>query len=392
MLLVSALLLYGSAETTFAQQADTVTSATAASVAAPTELDIAATKQWLDTGVDLREGEKIRLTSTGTMKYPPDKKHPQGKSFEPDGLERGYVDLIHQYAVTDAGHGALIGRLGAADAGGQAFLVGAEKEYTAPVAGRLFLGINQSMKDAGGATGNFHVKIEVLDAGVTTAAAAAAGGPADAPIAGIDSALLESIPRRVSDPDGKPGDMVNVLIVGTEDELVQVFTTAGWVKVDVGVQSTVMTAIFDSLEKKDYLTMPMSTLYLFKRQQDYGFAHAEPVRVAMSRNHLRAWKSPYQVNGRPLWCIAATHDIGFERDQRNNGVTHKIDPAIDGEREYVNNTLTSTGLVIGRMHVTPVDALTEAKTATGGSFHSDGRIVVLVLRPGSATSASAATK
>jgi LssY C-terminus len=126
--------------------------------------------------------------------------------------------------------------------------------------------------------------------------------------------------------------------------------------------------------------MPMSTLYLFKRQQDYGFAHAEPVRVAMSRNHLRVWKSPYEVDGRPVWCIAATHDIGFERDQRNNGVTHKIDPAIDGEREYVNATLTGTGLVSERNHVTPSNALTEAKTATGGTFHSDGRILVLILK------------
>jgi hypothetical protein len=31
-------------------------------------------------------------------------------------------------------------------------------------------------------------------------------------------------------------------------------------------------------------------------------------------------------------------------------------------------------------HVAPPDPLTEAKTATGGSFHSDGRILVLVLK------------
>ena len=99
-----------------------------------------------------------------------------------------------------------------------------------------------------------------------------------------------------------------------------------------------------------------------------------------SRNHLRAWKSPYEAAGRPVWCIAATHDTGFERDQRNNGVTHKIDPAIDGEREYVNDTLSSTGLVIQRDHLTPSDALTTAKTATGGEFHSDGRILILVLK------------
>ena len=135
----------------------------------------------------------------------------------------------------------------------------------------------------------------------------------------------------------------------------------------------------DTIEKEDYLTMPMSALYLFDRSQDYGFAHAEPVRVVMSRNHLRIWKSPYEVNGKPLWCVAATRDIGFERDQRNNGITHKIDSAIDGEREYVNETLSGTGLVVARKHVTPPNPLTEAKTATGGSFHSDGRILVLVL-------------
>jgi len=370
----------GLATTAHAQQSSTTRPATA-SAAAPTELDIPSSKQWVDTGLDLREGEKIRLTATGKIKYPADKKHPNGKTFDPDGLERSYEDLLHQYAVGEAGHGALIARLGAADAGGQAFLVGTTKEYTAPIGGRLYLGINQSMKDAAGASGNFHVKIEVLEAGLTTAEAMAAGGPADAPVPAITPELLAKIPRRVSDPQGNPGDMVNVLIVGSQEEVEKVFDTAGWVKVDTSVESTVVMAIFESLEKKDYLTMPMSTLYLFKRPQDYGFAHAEPVRVAMSRNHLRVWKSPYEVEGRPLWCIAATHDIGFERDQRNNGVTHKIDPAIDGEREYVNNTLSSTGLVARRTHVTPADPLIEAKTATGGSFHSDGRIVVLVLKP-----------
>jgi len=168
--------------------------------------------------------------------------------------------------------------------------------------------------------------------------------------------------------------------VGTPEQVLHVFARAGWVRVDRTVQDAVMNAVIDSLEKKDYLTMPMSTLYLFDRPQDYGFAHAEPVRVAMSRNHLRVWKSPYVVDGHPLWCVAATHDIGFERDERNNSVTHKIDPAIDGEREYVDDTLSRTGLVVQRTHVTPADPLTTANTATGGSFHSDGRILVLVLK------------
>jgi hypothetical protein len=220
--------------------------------------------------------------------------------------------------------------------------------------------------------------VEVLNEG--TGNTASVGGPAEATVAGITPDLLSKIPRRVSDQDKNPGDMVNVMIIGTQDQVVQAFTSGGWVQVDTTIGNTAMNALLDSLEKKDYLTMPMSTLYLFDRPQDYGFAHAEPVRVAMSRNHLRVWKSPYEVQGRPLWCIAATHDTGFERDQRNNGVTHKIDPEIDSEREYVNGTLSGTGLVVQRDHVTPTNPLTTAKTATGGEFHSDGRILVLVLK------------
>ena len=353
------------------------------------QIDVDASRQWLDTNIDLHASEKLKFTATGTITYPASasSKSQTPQTFGPDGLARSFRDLIHQYPVADSGHGALIARLGSGDTA-QPFLIGASKEFTAPVAGRLFLGLNESLNDASSAQGSFHVTIEVLDQGSTTGVAV--GGPAEKSIAGITPALLSEIPRRVSDPQGNPGDMVNILLIGSEDQVVAAFKAAGWVQVDSSVESTVLAGLVASLSKESYLTMPMSTLYLFHRAQDYGFAHAEPVRVVMSRNHLRVWKSPEVVGGIPVWCIAATHDIGLERDQRNNGVTHKIDPDIDAEREYVNGTLSGTGLVTAREHVAPPNALTEAKTATGGSFHSDGRILVLVLSPAATASASPA--
>jgi hypothetical protein len=350
---------------------------------ASSRVTVDASKQWVDTNVDLNPGDKVQFTANGEIAYPQEGKT-QGRKFGPEGLPRGFSGLIHQYPVGDGGHGALIGRLGPPESG-QPFLVGAGKAFVAPVAGRLFLGINQSQKDAAAAQGSFQVTIDVLaagaagGAGATAGTSAAAGGPAEATVPSLTPDLLEKIPRRVSDPQGNPGDMVNVLIVGSEDQVVEAFNKAGWLKVDASVGSTVLGGLVDTLEKKDYLTLPMSKLFLFERAQDYGFAHAEAVKVAMSRHHLRAWKSPYQVDGRPLWCIAATHDVGFARDLRNNRITHKIDPAIDGEREYVNTTLSGTGLVTQRTHVMPANPLEEAKTATGESFHSDGRILVLVL-------------
>src|SRR5579871_1818468 len=195
-------------------------------------VEVAGTKQWVDTNIDLRGGAKIRVTATGQITYPADdsyagKAHTLG-TFGPDGLPRGFADLIHQYPVGSAGHGALIGRIGTADYA-QPFLVGASKEYDAPVGGRLFLGINQSEKDTEVATGSFQVKIEVLAEG--TGDAAAVGGPTESRIPGITNELLDKIPRRVSDPSNNPGDMVNVLIIGTQDQVVQAFTTGGWVQI-----------------------------------------------------------------------------------------------------------------------------------------------------------------
>jgi hypothetical protein len=173
--------------------------------------------------------------------------------------------------------------------------------------------------------------------------------------------------------------MVNFMIVGSEDAMQKVFAAAGWVKVDADVRGTVLHGVLESISKESYLTMPMSPLYLFGRPQDYGWAHAEPIKVVASRNHLRVWKAPFQVDGQTLWVGAATHDIGFERDERNDGLTHKIDPDVDLERNYVEKTLIATGLVAEVTHALPANALKEARTATGGSFHSDGRVLVLKL-------------
>jgi hypothetical protein len=345
------------------------------------ELDLAGTQLWMDTNLDIRGGAKLRVTATGKITYPAETsvrgKTKTAGTFGPEGLPRSWADLLHPYAVRDAGHGALIGRIGSDDYA-QPFLLGASKEFDVPVAGRLFLGLNQGSNEAATAEGSFHVKIEILQEG--SANGMSSGGPTESRVEGITSEILTMIPRRIADADGRPGDMVNAFIVGTQDEMVQAFITAGWVEVDKTAGDSVINAIMITLKKKDYVTMPMSTLYLFDRPQDYGFAHAEPIKVAMARHHLRVWKSTFEVGGRPLWCVAATHDIGLEQDQRNNGITHKIDPNIDEEREYVNGTLSGTGLVVQRDHVTPADPLKTAKTATGGEFHSDGRILVLVLK------------
>jgi hypothetical protein len=332
------------------------------------EIQITSEESWLDSGFDVQAGERVLITATGKLRYA-DAKEDNG----PDGLGRGFRDLIRVLPFNEAGRGALIGRIGDKDTA-QTFLIGARGDVLTPVSGRLSVGINQTSSDSG--DGSYAVRIEIYaPEGNSTRVTAQ---QVDS-LPGIDNNLFSKIPRRIGDKDGNAGDMVNFLILGSEISMQRAFTTAGWVKVDSDVKDTVLHGLIGSLSKESYLTMPMSQLYLFGRPQDYGWAHAEPISVVASRNHLRVWKAPFQVNGETLWVGAATHDIGFERDKRNNGLTHKIDPDIDLEKNYVEKTLVSTGLVADISHFVPDNPLKEAKTATGGTFHSNGEVLVLKL-------------
>jgi len=330
------------------------------------EVQLTGDDTWIDTGIDVQAGEHVLITATGTLRYADAK-----ADNNPDGLARGFKDLLRVLPFNDAGRGALIGRIGDKDVA-QPFLIGARRDVLAPVSGRLSVGINQTTSDAGDGTYAVRVEVYTPEGGVARVIATQVDS-----FPGVDNKLFSKIPRRIGDKQGNPGDMVNFLILGSEAAMQRVFTTAGWVKVDADVKDTVLHGLVESLSKESYLTMPMSQLYLFGRPQDYGWAHAEPISVVKTRNHLRIWKASFQVNGQTLWVGAATHDIGFERDQRNNGLTHKIDPDIDLERDYVEKTLTSTGLVTELTHFLPDNPMKEAKTATGGTFHSNGQVLIL---------------
>jgi len=357
------------------------------------ELDVPGNQPWTDTGVDLEPGQRLTLMASGKLSYM------DGNSPGPEGLGRSWMDLLRSLPVNSAGRGALVGRIGKADAA-QPFLVGAKLETAVRAAGRLYLGINGPAGDS--AEGSFHVTIAVSRAATAPASAKAtagsnlangqpvaapassnpaSGGPASVttPFAPLPPDLLRQIPRRVADKDGNAGDMVNFLVIGSEEQLKAAFQAAGWVQVDKDTANAVVQALVASLSKQAYLTMPMSQLYLFGRSQDYGFAHAEPVTVVTTRHHLRLWKSTLTAGGQPVWVGAATHDMGLERDQRNGKLTHHIDPNVDDERDFVNGSLNATGYVGQHTTVLPADPIKDAKTATGGGFHSNGEVLVLWL-------------
>lgn len=330
------------------------------------QFDLSGSAVWTDAGIDLKPGDTIKVTATGSFQYPDAQ-----QACGPEGLPRGWKDLIRQLPLNEAGRGSLVGRIGDS-AAARAFLLGAKAEHKAPIAGRLFLGINQGSSEQ--PTGSYHVTVEV-------APAAAQPAPQNVRLPVFTQRMLDSIPVRVQDPLGNPGDRVNFIIVGSKTAVESAFKGAGWVTVDRTKRDAVLRGFVASMSKEAYVTLPMSELMLFGRVQDYGLAQGDPLRVVASRHHLRLWKAPFTADGQTVWAGAGTHDIGFDRDRRNNGITHKIDQNTDLEREYIGQSLQQTGLVVKLDYMRAARAFETAETATGEEFRTDGRTLIVYLQP-----------
>ncbi|MGI9106144.1 MAG: LecA/PA-IL family lectin [Pyrinomonadaceae bacterium] len=118
-------------------------------------IDVPGNSRGTDTGIDLRNGDQVTLTATGTIVA-----GRRAGQVSPDGGRVGIGSLVGGYPLPNAGVGALIGyiRLSNGQAVGP-FLVGSQQTITAQADGKLILLINDD--NYGDNSGNFAVRIRV---------------------------------------------------------------------------------------------------------------------------------------------------------------------------------------------------------------------------------------
>lgn len=104
---------------------------------------VEATVAWNDTGVDLEGGEMVIITASGMID---DSVETPDTTWGPAGKPNSFNSSAS--IIGCAPHVALLGRIGAS---GGLFVVGASHAAPAPLAGRLFLGLNDKvLTDEGG--------------------------------------------------------------------------------------------------------------------------------------------------------------------------------------------------------------------------------------------------
>ncbi|HZQ68302.1 MAG TPA: LssY C-terminal domain-containing protein [Terriglobales bacterium] len=380
---------------------------------------------WTDTGMELHPGDVLMITSSPPAKSGFVRDGQSNSTCDPAGSSDAQAQNL---PLTSAPAGALIGKL---QPGGAPFLIALSKQLKVEAPGKLFLGANSSGPPV--CKGAFVVSVTLAPAesalaqnapaekpsikqklstaaqvwmqgqfgngaaapdsaasssavpgsGVASSAAAATSTPLAISKSPLDPALtkeIDALPRRVNDEFNNLGDMVNFVLVGSLDQVQGALSAADWHVADTNNTEAAVKAVLETYQKKDYLAMPMSQLRLFGRVQDFGYEQAQAYSVVASRHHFRLWKAPFTWNGQTVWVGAGTHDIGFEKDQRNGKVTHKIDPAVDGERENIGESLQKSGKVKAMYYYLPPNPVQDARNATGGGYHSDGRILVMLLQ------------
>jgi len=195
-------------------------------------------------------------------------------------------------------------------------------------------------------------------------------------------AVFAKLPCCTTGADGtRDGDPLNLVIVeGGHDPIIP-FIARGWhLARQLDVASAMETArafVF----RDEFLTSPVSPLYVFGRKQDLALQKARS--TINGRVHARFWLTPYSFEGRRVWIGQVSRDIGVRfTDKTWNLTTHKIAPDVDFDRAYLLQDLLMSGFVERYGYVEGVGAApTSAPRAnlTGDPYYTDGLRAVIFL-------------
>ncbi|HEX3939451.1 MAG TPA: LssY C-terminal domain-containing protein [Xanthobacteraceae bacterium] len=170
------------------------------------------------------------------------------------------------------------------------------------------------------------------------------------------------VPSYTLTGDGLPGDPVNLILVGTMQQLHAAFAEAGWSPADPLNLASAWRMARAFVFNSPYPTAPFSALYLFGRAQDIGF-QKQIGDSPRKRHHVRFWAAPlareaalgeagfWRSAGRPpadarvLWIGAGTKDTGFSLTHLTFQISHATDSDTNVERDFIIEELAAKKLV-----------------------------------------------
>lgn len=187
---------------------------------------------------------------------------------------------------------------------------------------------------------------------------------------------LLGLPQYTETLSGHNQEPLSILVLARDDrQLKAVFGQAGWLQADdVDLGNLARAAMF-SLMGTNYPTAPMPPSFWGNRVQDFGFERVAAVPSANKRHHARMWRSHVRSpDGLVMYVGTASLDIGTLW-----GISHRIWPDIDKEREYLLQSLLKTGMVAWFRKVAFVDPV-KGQYVHDNLFTTDGDLYLVRLK------------
>jgi hypothetical protein len=189
--------------------------------------------------------------------------------------------------------------------------------------------------------------------------------------------LLHGNTARTFTTSGKDADVVNVLFVGSREQIDSAFRAAGWVNNDRNSPHSVMRQFQAFLLLSNYPTAPVSTQLLNGQPQDLTWQKSFD--SYGKRDHVRLWKESDTVLGQQAWLGAYTRETSAVLSVTNHKFIHHIDRNLDDGVNMLVRDLSLAGCVESVRLLLRPEIHNTMLNATGDEMHTDGTLTVVEL-------------
>jgi hypothetical protein len=189
---------------------------------------------------------------------------------------------------------------------------------------------------------------------------------------------VQHVPQRTTTQKSADADLVNLVFLGSKQQVASAFREAGWHNSDPVGRHSFAQNFYALLNNSGYQKQPMMTLLMDGKPQDMNWQ--KNLNSYGRRDHLRIWEWIPEGATEPVWVSASTHDTGAILSVKYKGFVHHISPDIDNERETVIRDLNFAGCVKSVNYVPRPGIATLTQNATGDLVRTDGSIAVVHLQ------------
>lgn len=190
--------------------------------------------------------------------------------------------------------------------------------------------------------------------------------------------LLQNVPERTTTRYGKDADLVNILFLGSQHQMQDAFSAAGWLPGDPNSSHAFFKQFAAFLTFNNYSTMPVSHQFLKGQPQD--FTWQKSFDSYGKREHVRIWGQPGTIENRPVWLSSYTRETSAALSFRYHKFIHHIDRNLDDGVNMLVRDLTLSGCVDSVYLLPRPDVHPLMVNSSGDEMRTDGMLTVVQLK------------